>query len=225
MSDNNKQSHPIDFNDDGKVSVKEFIIDKFVDFVLIFVGLYAALAVENSITASENKNKYINDLTKIREEVLSNNIESNTIKEFIEYHSKRTLDINEHFLNGKDVYHSIQTINDISYNYNAFNSMDKSIFKNKQILTKVFELYDQYDKTNTLFVDYIKNSDMVSKYHIIKDKYNSRLTSEDFNELNFGFDKAVALKDFNIKNADECLNLSNLLIDSIDKELSVLGVK
>ncbi len=225
MSDNNKQSHSIDFNDDGKVSIKEFIIDKFVDFVLIFVGLYAALAVENSITASENKNKYINDLTKIREEVVNNNIESNTIKEFIEYHSKRTLDINEHFLNGKDVYHSIQTINDISYNYNAFNSMDKSIFKNKQILTKVFELYDQYDKTNTLFVDYIENSDMVSKFHIIKDKYNSRLTSVDFNELNFGFDKAVALKDFNIKNADECLNLSNLLIDSINKELSVLGVK
>ena len=225
MSENNKQSNPIDFNEDGKVSIKEFIIDKFVDFVLIFVGLYAALAVENSISENQDRNKYINDLNKIREEITNNNNSSNTIKEFIEYHSNRVLDINEHFLNGKDVYHSIQTINDINYNYNTFNSMDKSIFKNKQILTKVFELYDQYDKTNTLFIDYIKNSDMVSKYHIIKDKYNSRLTSEDFNELNFGIDKAVALKDFNIKNADKCLDLSANLINAIDEEMSDIGAK
>ena len=225
MSENNKQSNPIDFNEDGKVSIKEFIIDKFVDFVLIFVGLYAALAVENSISENQDRNKYINDLNKIREEITNNNNDSNTIKEFIEYHSNRVLDVNEHFVNGKNVYHSIQTINEINYNYNAFNSMDKSIFKNKQILTKVFELYDQYGKTNTLFVDYIKNSDMVSKYHIIKDKYNSRLTSEDFNELNFGIDKAVALKDFNIKNADKCLELSSNLINAIDEEMSDIGAK
>ena len=225
MSDNNKQSHPIDFNDDGKVSIKEFVIDKFVDFVLIFVGLYAALAVENSITASENKNKYINDLSKIRSEIIENNNQSNDIKENIEFHSNKISDISDHFINGTSIYHTIKTINDISYNFNAFNSIDKSIFKNKQILTEIFELYDQYNKTNNLYVEYIENSDLVSKYHVIKDKYKSRLNSEDYNELNFGFDKASALKDFNIKNADKCLNLSNLLIDSIDNELSILVVK
>ena len=46
-----------------------------------------------------------------------------------------------------------------------------------------------------------------------------------FQLRNFAFYKAVSIKDFNIKNANECLNLLNLLIDSIDKELSVLGVK
>tara|TARA_B100002052_G_scaffold277793_1_gene283567 strand:+ start:441 stop:1139 length:699 start_codon:yes stop_codon:yes gene_type:complete len=223
MSDNTKQSSPIDFNEDGKVSIKEFIIDKFVDFVLIFVGLYAALAVENSIAETENKNNYINDLLKVHEEILRNNNETENIKSYIEFHSNRANDIADYFINGKKVMHVIQTINDISFEFNSFNSIDKDNFKNREILSKVFELYDQYNKTNTLFVDYIDNSDNLSKFHLMKDKYNTRLTNEDFSELNYGIDKASAIKESNLKNANKCLELTSQLSQLISDELTSLG--
>ena len=40
----------------------ELIVDKGVDFILIFVGLYAALSLEDSIKENENQEKYIQDL-------------------------------------------------------------------------------------------------------------------------------------------------------------------
>lgn len=59
--------------------MRELVIDKIVDFILIFVGLYAAIAVQRFQDANKEKEGYANLLRDFKRELTANQAQEETI--------------------------------------------------------------------------------------------------------------------------------------------------
>jgi hypothetical protein len=147
------------------------VTDKLIDLVLIFVGLAAALALENSI---ENKNKtenYLNYLTKIHTEISinesCNDSHNNAIKDYFEL----LMDANEKIaagvtetINGTDVLAS-STPN--AFHYTSFRGIESSNFLNKGLYSELLNLYTHYESMS----DFVSSQEEI--LNLVVDDYLS----------------------------------------------------
>ena len=122
----------------------EFILDKGIDFLLIFIGLYAALSLESSIIRNTNKNQYIEDLKNIYIEISKNKIQSIKMENQINTHSEYPKDIFAYYLDESNdpPHYVVKMFNEIHFSFNAFNSFDKEIFTNKSLMSDIFQVYN-----------------------------------------------------------------------------------
>ena len=103
----------------------EFLVDKGVDFILIFIGLYAALSLESSIHENKNKEKYIQDLKNMYVEVSKNKITSMSMEGIVNTNSEVAKEVFSFFLNpsSEPPVHYVDVVEDSKFYYNNFNIM------------------------------------------------------------------------------------------------------
>tara|TARA_B100000287_G_scaffold146044_1_gene137791 strand:+ start:3412 stop:4560 length:1149 start_codon:yes stop_codon:yes gene_type:complete len=199
----------------------EFIIDKAVDFILIFIGLYAALSLENSIQENENKNKYIQDLKNIYVEISKNKIVGIAIENKINEFSETADEIYSVYLGASKTSpgHFVGIITNEKFNDNFFNVLDRENFVNKTLLSDIFELYAIYQETMINYTNYLDNIEELGKlYYLTK---NIGVNPPNWiGDLNITIQTLRSFKKFNIQNANVCFYTSESVKTSIENELS-----
>ena len=129
----------------GKLD-KILIIDKSIDFILIFVGLLAALAFENYIADEKIKDEYIDNLTRLHTEINNNlNFSEIYLKSSRSYFQIAN-DILELTVKGaNDSYSGIFNISDadpIPFEYKVYKSLNNENFLNKSLYSEIIHIYD-----------------------------------------------------------------------------------
>ena len=210
----------------------EFIVDKGVDFILIFVGLYAALSLENSIKENENQEKYIQDLKNIYVEISKNKVSSiemeSAINKFSGYIDSVLIEISEQLnliepTNPSSLQENRLFMAGIHsesrFNYNSFNTLDKNIFMNKILLKIIYDLYSLYDQTAIMNEDYLNSIIEICKLHYMKNKF------ETGTNLTYMIIRALDLKEINIGKINFCFSRSNEVMNALEKELEKFNIE
>ena len=141
------------------------IIDKSVDLLLLFIGLFAAIQFDSYIKLKQTEELYKNSLTKIHTEISINKI---LLKDYANSIERSTAIIweldslgNQGF---KETYNGILNINDIKVtqlNDRNFKALNENNFLNKNLYSDIKKIYYNYDKLeqgwDTLSVNLQKN--------------------------------------------------------------------
>ena len=200
----------------------QLIIDKAIDFLLIFVGLYAALALENSLKDNDSHEKYKLTLKNIYLETQSN-----------KYFSNRMLnDANEKSIHLESVYtdfyldseksikdpnlYLFDTIDNFKRIY--FSTLDFSEFKNKSLLAEIINLQEGYSEAeyyNKILLDEFLEFDKNYSFH--KD-FNTYPDDSDIRNY-FILSKNRSVKKDYKKALELVTDLSEILEEDIENEL------
>ena len=127
----------------------EFFADKFFDFILLFIGLYAALSLENTIDSNRKHNEYIEDLKNLYIEINTNKHKSLELKNFVEQYLTYVNEIVAHynvFYEGEGPGY-IFDLDKVYYSFDYYKTFNKNIFKNKNLLSDVNKIYSMYEST------------------------------------------------------------------------------
>ena len=210
------------------------IIDKSVDFLLIFIGLLAALTIENSIEEKKNENRYVDSLISLHCEIETNllllegNLESRSSyitiwKEIHEIVSSQEYNSYSGLVN---IYNAQPNV----YESKSFNTIDYSGFLNKQLLgdlihlngiqnhltNSMMELETILQKLYSVYFDlkfktlYVANADMVESFVSYNYNYNK-------------FEKQLFLRV--IGEFQDFKATSERILLAIENELNVLDVE
>tara|TARA_B100000795_G_scaffold230496_1_gene187945 strand:- start:114 stop:1319 length:1206 start_codon:yes stop_codon:yes gene_type:complete len=140
------------------------IIDKSIDFVLIFIGLLAALSFENYIEKQNIEREYLDNLSRVHTEI-TNNINSTKVyeKSTLTYFSICKEIINQANQNEIKSYGGTLKIIDAEpkqYEDQTFLSIDQKKFINNRLLSELLHVYskqnDLSDKFNKVKESLIK---------------------------------------------------------------------
>ena len=140
------------------------IIDKSIDFVLIFIGLLAALSFENYIENQNIEREYLDNLSRVHTEI-TNNINSTKVyeKATLTYFSICKEIINQANQNKIKSYGgTLKIINaePKKYEDQTFQSIDQKKFINNRLLSELLHVYskqnDLSDKFNKVKESLIK---------------------------------------------------------------------
>ena len=200
----------------------QLIIDKAIDFLLIFVGLYAALALENSLRDNDSHEKYKLSLKNIYIETLSNKYFSNQMLN----------DANQKSVHLESIYTDFYLDNEKSikdpapYLFSSvdhfkriyFSTLDFSEFKNKSLLAEIINLHEGYSEAeyfNKMLVDEFLEFD---KNYIFHQTYDSYPVDSDIRNYFILSKNRAVKKDY--KEALEFISeLSEILEEDIENEL------
>lgn len=126
------------------------IIDKSVDLLLLFIGLFAAIQFDSYIKLKQTEELYKNSLTKIHTEISINKILLKDYANSIERSTAIIWDLDSLGNQGfKDTYNGILNINDIKVtqlNDRSFKAINENNFLNKNLYSDIKKIYYNYDK-------------------------------------------------------------------------------
>ena len=207
------------------------IIDKSIDFILIFVGLLAALGFENYVEKKTNENQYINNLTRIHTEITNNlNFADGYLDSTNEFFK-----ITDDLMNlttkkgASESYDGIFKIIDSEptpFEQKNFKSLSQNDFINNSLFSDIFHVYSLYDKIETQ-IEIPKKS--LNEYYFnyfsiySKNIYNSNEILQNYVDLNYLY--SVTLKNLpRIQlNIDDVKGTSNRILKAIENELFSYG--
>jgi len=126
------------------------IIDKSVDLLLLFIGLFAAMQFDSYLKLKQSEELYKNSLTKIHTEISVNKILLKDYANSIERSTAIIWELDSLGKRGfKETYSGILNINDIKVtqlNDRSFKSLSENNFLNKNLYSDIKRLYNNYDK-------------------------------------------------------------------------------
>jgi hypothetical protein len=169
------------------------IVDKSVDFILIFVGLLAALGFENYLEQKSLEERYISNLTMLHTEITNNLTYTegydNTIKDYFAI----SRDIKELIANGAtESYNGIFSIIDSEnkqFEQKNFKSQNQNEFINKSLYSEIFHIYDVYDDIQHLIKTPKKSlTDLYFNYYniFLKNSFNNTENlTQNYIDLNY----------------------------------------
>ncbi|MBT3938732.1 MAG: hypothetical protein HN564_08550 [Flavobacteriales bacterium] len=122
------------------------IIDKAVDFFLIFIGLLAALSVENYIENQNQEKKYISSLISLHSELETNLLLNDGNNEIKLKYIKIWEDVGE-FASNNDFqsYSGLKNIYEskpLEYENKTYLSLDQNAFINRDLLSDIIHMYE-----------------------------------------------------------------------------------
>lgn len=218
------------------------IIDKSVDLLLIFIGLFAALQFDSYLKLKQSEELYKNSLTKIHTEISVNKI---LLKDYANSIERSTAIIWEldslGKLGFKDTYSGILNINDIKVtqlNDRSFKALSEKNFLNKNLYSDIKKLYNNYDKleqgwdtlSNNLQKNYKAYFDIYATQQLVSyapdDKAQEVVNNFVVDIANFyGFGSSVLKQDYwpnlHIQSAN---TVGDDLLDKIEAELGLYKV-
>ena len=218
------------------------IIDKSVDLLLIFIGLFAALQFDSYLKLKQSEELYKNSLTKIHTEISVNKI---LLKDYANSIERSTAIIWEldslGKLGFKDTYSGILNINDIKVtqlNDRSFKALSENNFLNKNLYSDIKKLYNNYDKleqgwdtlSNNLQKNYKAYFDIYATQQLVSyapdDKAQEVVNNFVVDIANFyGFGSSVLKQDYwpnlHIQSAN---TVGDDLLDKIEAELGLYKV-
>jgi len=134
---------------------KFLIIDKSVDALLVFVGLIAALSLENWMGQKQRDAEYLRTLSRLHTEILGNNASSKKYNESVGEYFTIATDlmrlVNE---GGSESYNGLNRLLDASprtFEQATFKVIVPEDFLNKSLFSDVFHLYSSYDEVEAQF--------------------------------------------------------------------------
>ena len=121
------------------------IIDKAVDFFLIFIGLLAALSVENYIENQNQEKKYISSLISLHSELETNLLLNDGNNEIKLKYIKIWEDVGQ-FASNNDFqsYSGLKNIYEsepLEYENKTYLSLDQNAFINRDLLSDIIHMY------------------------------------------------------------------------------------
>lgn len=166
-------------------------IDKSIDFVLIFVGLLAALALENRIEKTRLDQEYISLLSRIHTEVLVNQPKIETYNKTVLAYFDLLQDQQEKVQDGHQ--ESIAGNSTIFKNRpdpiqtSVYSAIHRDEFQNGALLSEIIHLYELYERLETEARDNeISMFDMADAYSMSYGRvaYGYDIEIDDFVEWN-----------------------------------------
>jgi hypothetical protein len=126
------------------------LVDKSIDLILVFVGLLAALMVENYLLQKENESKYITYLTRIHTEMITNeshgkSYENSVLKYFDIAQDLKNL-VNKGAKEPYDGINKILETKNTPFELKAFKSLSPDDFLNKGLYADIYHIYQLYEK-------------------------------------------------------------------------------
>jgi hypothetical protein len=226
-NDDNKLKKLFDFLD------SRLIIDKFIDLLLIFVGLLCALSVENYIENNENKKQYIKSLTSIHSE-LENNLllnegNDNASKELFNFYSEIGEAMNKQ--EWEDV-GGIKKINDIEiyqYENTKFSTLNQNNFYNKDLLSDIMHIYSMNNNlTNNINELQVTLNRLNKTYFDLRFKYlyaNAQDVVNPYSDYNYDFNLFEKIYFTKIANSTlDYKETGKRIMNSIENELNTFGI-
>lgn len=125
-------------------------IDKSIDLILVFVGLLAALMVENYLQQKEDESKYVTYLTRIHTEMITNESHAKSYEKAVLDYFHIAQDLKNLVNNGAQesydgIYKIIETKN-APFELKAFKSLSPDDFLNKSLYADIYHIYQLYEK-------------------------------------------------------------------------------
>tara|TARA_Y100000813_G_scaffold198511_1_gene187095 strand:- start:2130 stop:3389 length:1260 start_codon:yes stop_codon:yes gene_type:complete len=209
------------------------IIDKSIDFVLIFIGLLAALSVENYLEKKKQEKEYISNLISLHSELETNLLlnEGNIEAKLIYFNIWE--DVSEFVFNSDfKKYDGIMNIYDsepLKYENKTYLSLNKSLFINRELLADIIHVYDLKSEVSSSLDELtIALEDFYETYFDLRFKTlyaNSEDVINPYSDFNFNrnrFEKLFFLKvDPNLKNLE---GTGNRILTSIQHELEKYNI-
>ena len=209
------------------------IIDKSIDFVLIFIGLLAALSVENYLEKKKQEKEYISNLISLHSELETNLLlnEGNIEATLIYFNIWE--DVSEFVFNSDfKKYDGIMNIYDsepLKYENKTYLSLNKSLFINRELLADIIHVYDLKSEVSSSLDELtIALEDFYETYFDLRFKTlyaNSEDVVNPYSDFNFNrnrFEKLFFLKvDPNLKNLE---GTGNRILTSIQHELEKYNI-
>lgn len=218
------------------------IIDKSLDLLLLFVGLFAAIQVDSYIKQKKTEEAYKNSLTKIFTEISVNKI---TLKDY-----SNSLDGSENVIWNLDslgklgfnnTYEGIRNISSLEVmdlRDNTFKVLDEKNFLNKNLLRDIRVLYNYYnyieddwneiyENLKTNYRGYFNIFGTQQLLHLTTDEYAEEVVNKFVENIAdfYSFGTSVLKKDFwprlQIKAAN---TYTDNILSSIEKELELYNV-
>jgi len=202
------------------------IIDKSVDFILIFVGLLAALGFENYIEKKNIEEKYTNSLTRLHTEI-TNNINFadgyfDTTQKYFSISEDLLKLVNKGAKKSYDGINKIIESETFSFDKKKFKSINQNEFPNNSLYSDILHLYDLYAKieTNTEIPKQALNDFYFSYYNIYsKQMWESNDVIQDYVDLNYKFNLARKTIPNLQSSITDAKSTSKRILKSIENEL------
>jgi hypothetical protein len=164
-----------------------FIIDKIFDVVMIFIGLYAAIAVGEYYKQKAEKNEYLELLTRFHTELSSNAVliegYDKTLSSYFKVWSSVCNFVKDKDMKAYPGFLEIYSSQPINLQNREFMSFNKDVFKNKRLLADLVMHYDQGENVKIRASEAMQLvSEFYSSYFAM---YNSEKMSNFNNEQYF----------------------------------------
>lgn len=125
-------------------------VDKSIDLILVFVGLLAALMVENYLQQKEDERKYITYLTRIHTEMIINESHGksyeNSVLEYFDITQELKNLVNKGAKESYDGIYRILETKNTPFELRAFKSLSPDDFLNKSLYADIYHIYQLYEK-------------------------------------------------------------------------------
>ena len=171
------------------------IIDKAVDFFLIFIGLLAALSVENYIENQNQEKKYISSLISLHSELETNLLLNDGNNEIKLKYIKIWEDVGE-FASNNDFqsYSGLKNIYEsepLEYENKTYLSLDQNAFINRDLLSDIIHMYEINKEVSNSIQDLtISLENLYKMYSELRFKVlyaNSEDVINPYSNFNFNF--------------------------------------
>ena len=160
------------------------IVDKLIDFILIFIGLYAALSLESKIKDNESEEEYLVTLKNTYIETTTNRYFINRFESELKQSAEYLDQIYYNFYLDAD-----KNLEDpppylwndyLEYEQNHYNALDVTNFKNKELLSKILNLQEFYVEADLYWDKYIDATMEISENYIYHNYYEHWPTNSDY---------------------------------------------
>lgn len=167
------------------------ILDKSVDFVLIFIGLLTALMFENYISDKKAKDNYITYLSRIHVEMLTfkPRLEDRlvTMKHYDSLQNKMFDNITSQKYEDLAGYTEIEYLEPRDLNTDIFRSLNNEFFLNHNLYSELYSFYSDIDEIiNLSKLKKEKIQEIYSTYNLLRLK-NGFVDNNELNELIFQY--------------------------------------
>ena len=151
------------------------ILDKSVDFVLIFIGLLTALMFENYISDKKAKDNYITYLSRVHVEMLtfepSLEDRKTTFKRYDSLQNKMIENMGSKKYEDLDGYNEIELYEPRNLNTDIFRSINNEFFLNHNLYSELYSFYSDIDEIKSISkLKKEKNQELYSMYYKLKYK-------------------------------------------------------
>ena len=199
------------------------IIDKSVDFILIFIGLLAALTFENYINDKKAKDDYITYLSRIHVELLTFQPQledyKKTFKDYESLNTQMLENIRSQKYRDLNGYNKIEEFQPRNLSTDIFRSMKNEFFLNHNLYSELYSFYLKIDEIMNL--SKLKKERIQELYSIYFQMKLKQGISRDVNDLIIQFnDKYSQQRSIMISNEISVVNtILKKLIRQIEAEV------
>ena len=202
-------------------------IDKSIDFILIFVGLAAALALENYIAQNALEQNYVETLARIHTEIALNKPRCSSYNDGVIAHSKLAFGSMDKASAGfQESIEGNSTIYDAhpeKLERKFFSTIKTDEFLNTVLLGELYHLYTVYDQMSTSFEQeeqfMFKLSDAYTNAYG-RVFFGDQLRTEDYMAFNLAYNRATKNMGRLQWKVNDATSTSERLLNEIENELA-----